>query len=317
VNERRKDRRYPVEIAASIKLGKKVLTGRLMNASFNGLAVQVPDAPGTRQLVQLEVQLPAGGEKFSAHAMVIHGGTTHVGLEFFGRSAKPAWDEFVQQLSRGIVPPAAPNPLPEAAAPPPPPPPPPEPAVMVPSIVSGGPAITTPLAFGGPRPAAPPGPPPPPPRSNPGTVPMAPARPPAPPPPAPSRPVAPPPTPAAAPGPYSGPERRRAPRVALAIELRMRTPRAALDGQTFNISMAGILALVNDPSVTPGEPVAINLLQPRTSMTFRRDGMVSRVYPVDGGRMLLGIDFAPLDSMQEVLFADFLNTAYATLTSGG
>jgi hypothetical protein len=95
----------------------------------------------------------------------------------------------------------------------------------------------------------------------------------------------------------------------------MRTPRAALESFTTNISMTGILAIVNDPNVAAGEPVAINLLQPGTSVTFRRDGMITRVQQGARG-FALGIDFAPVDSMQEVLFADFLNASYMTLTSG-
>jgi hypothetical protein len=298
VNERRKDRRHPVEIAATVKVGKKVLTGRLLNASFNGLAIEVPDAPGTRQLVQIEVDIPGQAAKFGAHAMVIHGGPTHVGLEFFGRSAKPAWDDFVQQLARGVVFPSAPS----AVAPAPPPPPPtPAPAMTVPSLVTpGAPAIPVPMA---PPPMAPP--------------PMAP--PPMAPPPMAPPPMAPPPAPAAPPppsGPYMGQDRRRAPRVELPVELRMRTSRAALEGRTLNLSMAGLRAVVADRTVAPGEPVAINLLQPRTNAAFRRDGVIVRVEPFDAQWTAIAIDFAILDPATELQFAEFLNAVYAIVHGG-
>jgi hypothetical protein len=113
-----------------------------------------------------------------------------------------------------------------------------------------------------------------------------------------------------------GQDRRRAPRVELPVELRMRTSRSALEGRTLNLSMAGLRALVVDRTVVPGEPVAINLLQPRTNAVFRRDGTIVRVEPFDPQWTAIAIDFALLDPATELQFAEFLNAVYAIVHGG-
>lgn len=115
---------------------------------------------------------------------------------------------------------------------------------------------------------------------------------------------------------YGGPERRGAPRVKMQLELRLRTSRSIHVAHTVDISMMGVGVLVADCPAQLGEQVIVNLIQPGTSMSFRRDGAVSRVTSVLGGWLHVAIQFAPVDPMREVLFANFMNTAYAALNPG-
>jgi hypothetical protein len=98
------------------------------------------------------------------------------------------------------------------------------------------------------------------------------------------------------------------------LELRLRTQRSIHSGYTTEVSMlsAGLLVQESGP-MTLGEQVIVNLIQPGTSFSFRRDGTVRRFTPLEGGWCHVGIEFAPLEPMREVLFADFMNVAYATL----
>lgn len=118
---------------------------------------------------------------------------------------------------------------------------------------------------------------------------------------------------------YGGAERRVAPRVSMQLELRLRTSRSIHVAHTIDISMMGVGVLVSDCPAQIGEQVIVNLIQPGTSMSFRRDGSVARVTSVLGGWVHLALQFAPVDPMREVLFANFMNTAYAALNpaSGG
>ena len=76
---------------------------------------------------------------------------------------------------------------------------------------------------------------------------------------------------------------------------------------------AGIL--LQESQITQGDQVIEHLIQPGTSFSFRRDGSVKRITNLDGGWVHVGIEFTPLEPMREVLFADFMNVAYATLQS--
>jgi hypothetical protein len=117
------------------------------------------------------------------------------------------------------------------------------------------------------------------------------------------------------PGPYQGPERRRAPRIVMRLELRLRTPRSIHAAHTTDISMAGVCVVSTDVQAGIGEQVIVNLIQPGTSFSFRRDGVLQRLVPKDGGWQHVAIEFSPLDGMKEVLFAEFMNRAWAA--SGG
>lgn len=286
-----------MEAAAVLKIGKKPLAASVTNVSFHGLSLRMDEAPPLRQLVQVEMELPTG-KPFSAHAMVVHAEGARVGLEFFGRTSNADWDEFVQGLVRVSLLPPDPN---AAAVRPPPRPPPAAPpsrrsAELAHQAPPGPPQVG----------AAPPLPPPlPPGRSQPGIPAHAPPPPPA------SPPVQPP----APKAPYLGPDRRRAPRVDLRLELRLRTSRSIHTAFTTTVSMLGATVLVSDGQVASGEQVILNLIQPGTSFSFRRDGVVRTVGPTDGG-FVLGIEFLPLDPMREVLFAEFMNTAYAAFHPG-
>ena len=115
---------------------------------------------------------------------------------------------------------------------------------------------------------------------------------------------------------YGGAERRVAPRVRMQLELRLRTSRSIHVAHTIDISMMGVGVLVADCPAQIGEQVIVNLIQPGTSMSFRRDGSVSRVTAVVGGWVHVAVQFVPVDPMREVLFANFMNTAYASLNPG-
>ncbi|MFO0549689.1 MAG: PilZ domain-containing protein [Polyangiaceae bacterium] len=328
MNERRRDRRLPISLPVTLKLGKKPLTGETTNVSFHGLGLRVEGAVNVRQLVQLEAQLPSG-KILSAHTMVVHSANGFVGLEFFGRGANAEWDEFVQGLLRSagasMPPPGGPAPnLPPVMGLAPPPMPSTNPNLRAPVA----PMITPPQghAIAGDRVSGLPPPVPLAPSGWPGTNPNVATPPPAPaaPPPrtAPSQPPAPPqPPPRSVTSPvrqpYAGPERRRAPRIEMQIELRLRTPRSIHVGFTVDVSMLGATVATQDIQVQPGESVVVNLIQPGTNFSFRRDGIATRLVAIEGNWSHVGVAFNALDPTREVMFAEFMNTAYSTLFPGG
>ncbi|HTJ81352.1 MAG TPA: PilZ domain-containing protein [Polyangiaceae bacterium] len=281
MNEKRRDRRFPVELPMTLKVGKKSISGFTVNASFKGLLVRADDPPGVRQLVQLDLQLPSG-EAFNAHMQVIHSGNGVAGLEFFGRSNNPKWDEFVQALTRqaggtpaggvSIAPQAGPSVQPGQSLPPP------GQSMPAPQRSSMAPPVAGASA------SPPPGQPPQGQTRRSGPT-----------------------------GAYAGPERRRAPRISMQLELRLRTPRSIHTAFTTDVSMLSAGLMVPEWTSGIGEQVIVNLIQPGTSFSFRRDGIVKRITPVDGTWTHVGVEFAALEQMREVLFADFMNSAYATI----
>ncbi|NUP09243.1 MAG: PilZ domain-containing protein [Polyangiaceae bacterium] len=304
MNERRRDKRAPIDLPITIKVGKRPLSGSTINASFHGLSVKLDETPPIRQLVQIDVALPTG-KSVTAHAMVVHAADGVIGLEFFGRSTNPDWDEFVQQQLRSpgasIAPgPSAPTQLspgtnPKVSIPPP-----------LPRSASVPPPMPTTPPGARPAPPIPPQPPQPPAPPQPPQAPQPPS-PPTGPGPAPASPT---------PPPYAGPERRRAPRIHMQLELRLRTPRSIHTAQTVDVSMIGATVAVSDLQAQIGEPVIVNLIQPGTSFSFRRDGVLRRISPVEGAWAHVGVEFTPLEPVREVLFAEFMNTAYAALKGG-
>lgn len=103
------------------------------------------------------------------------------------------------------------------------------------------------------------------------------------------------------------------------LELRLRTPRSIHTAQTADVSMLGATLIVSDLQAQTGEPVIVNLIQPGTSFSFRRDGVLRRIDAVpaaEGSWSHAGVEFGPLDPTRELLFAEFMNTAYATLKGG-
>jgi hypothetical protein len=317
MNERRRDRRFHLDTQAVLKVGKKPLSGTVLNVSFHGLAVKIDDSPPPlRQLVQVELSLPSGAP-FSAHCSVIRVDGPVVGLEFFGRSSNPDWDELVQGLSRAsVLPPSPMTSMPTPG---------PGFGGALPAPPQGGSLplpLPLPSAPGNDRPAPRPPPAPPPSRRGPPQPPAPPPAPsaadwPAPPlPPAPPPPPAPAPPPRPPPEPYNGAERRRAPRVDMRLELRLRTARSIHTAFTSSVSMTGVTVVLHEGEVAEGETIILNLIQPGTSFSFRRDGIVRRVIVV-GGTRHLGVEFSSLDAMREVLFAEFMNSAYSTLHPGG
>lgn len=305
MNERRKDKRFPIDLPITVKAGKKQFAGSTVNVSFHGLLVKVDETPPLRQLVHIDLSLPPG-KPFTGHAMVVHAAEGLIGLEFFGRSTNPDWDEFVQGMMR--------NPVTNPAA------------IAIPGLPAAGPSpggivlptrtpSGAPLPQTNPRMAAPTLASP----SAPSAPPMPPHMTPAGPRPSPVAPPPPPPLPSPAqapPAPYAGPERRRAPRIGMQLELRLRTPRSIHAAHTVDVSMIGATLIVSELQAQVGEPVIVNLIQPGTSFSFRRDGVIRRVVPVEGPWVHAGIEFSALEPNREVLFAEFMNTAYAVLVGG-
>lgn len=101
------------------------------------------------------------------------------------------------------------------------------------------------------------------------------------------------------------------------LELRLRTPRSIHTAHTVDVSMLGATIIVPDQQAQLGETVIVNLIQPGTSFSFRRDGVVKRISSVEGPWSHVGVEFATLEPVREVLFAEFMNTAYATLKGPG
>lgn len=291
MNERRRDRRNPVELPIIVKVGKKAHAATTVNVSFKGISVRMDEPPPVRNLVQLELDLPVG--RLSGHAMVVHVSDKIVGMEFFGRGLGEQWDEYVMSVGRNSLSPPGASVSPPGGPLSPPggspsflgsgPPAPPSAPPPLPSM--GAPPIpTTP-----PRPITGPGQQLPAPQTGPRTGPQA----------------------------FTGAERRRAPRIPLRLELRLRTPRSIHTGYTTEISMLSAGMLIQDLQVSLGEQVIVNLIQPGTSFSFRRDGVVRRTSPLEGGWSHVGIEFTALEPMREVLFADFMNVAYATIQGKG
>ncbi len=286
MNERRKDKRAIVDLPITVKIGKRQLAGTTLNVSFHGLSVKLSETPPIRQLVNIDLNLPSG-KPFTAHAMVVHGNEGAVGLEFFGRTSHPEWDEFVQAVLRSPTNPSAAavttNPSAAAVTT--------NPKVSIPPLPMATPSAAARVPSGPPGPSA----------STPAMPAVS-----TPPPGA----LGPPPLPAPAP-PYQGPERRRAPRIQMQLELRLRTPRSIHTASTVDVSMTGATIAVADLQAQIGEPVIVNLIQPGTSFSFRRDGILRRVTALEGPWTHAGVEFTPLDPAREVLFAEFMNTAYA------
>ncbi len=268
-NERRRDKRLAIELPAVVKVGKKPHAGTTSNVSFHGMSVRLEDAPPVRQLVQVELDLP-GDKKFSAHMMVVHTAPGVVGLEFFGRSNNPDWDEFVQGVQR-----QSPSTNPSLSAPPPAPRLSAPPAGGLQAPLAAHQLGTNPVLLSAP------------------TVGRAPS--------------------GGPPAPYSGPERRRAPRIAMTLELRLRTSRSIHSAYTSDVSMLGATVLVTDFNIPVGEPLILNLIQPGTNFSFRRDGVLKRARPVEAPWTQVGVEFSALEQMREMLFAEFMNAAYAAL----
>ena len=97
------------------------------------------------------------------------------------------------------------------------------------------------------------------------------------------------------------------------LELRLRTPRSIHTAFTSDVSMIGATVLVSDLQAGVGESLIVNLIQPGTSFSFRRDGILKWARPLEPPWTQIGVEFSQLEQMREMLFAEFMNTAYAAL----
>ena len=97
------------------------------------------------------------------------------------------------------------------------------------------------------------------------------------------------------------------------LELRLRTPRSIHTAFTSDVSMIGATVLVSDLQAGVGESLIVNLIQPGTSFSFRRDGILKWARPLEAPWTQIGVEFSGLEQMRELLFAEFMNTAYAAL----
>ena len=103
--QRRRDKRYLVELPISVKSGtttRKLLTH---NVSFRGLFVRTDDPPVPRTLLRLDAELPPNDERFRSHGMAVWIVTPEeateeqppgIGVQFYAMGAERIkWEAFI------------------------------------------------------------------------------------------------------------------------------------------------------------------------------------------------------------------------------
>lgn len=105
MSDKRREPRFGARIVARIVRRGETLDLLTNDVSFKGAFLRTDSAPATRQLVKVELVLPAGGT-VSGHAMVVHvtppgdgNRVPGVGLQFWGplQNGK-AWESFIHEL---------------------------------------------------------------------------------------------------------------------------------------------------------------------------------------------------------------------------
>lgn len=228
--EKRRERRHRVAVPALIVRGKRRTEAQVRDVSFRGMFLETDDAPGNRQLIRIELQLPTGGNIFSSHATVVRvsdetaDGPAGVGIELFAndREKTDAWDEFVRHAEQT------------------------------------------------------------------GDVSVAESR-----------------------GPLSEiKERRRTPRFAANLEMRLRTNRSIHTAYSHDMSQGGILVLGTDLTrIEVGEAVVLNVIHPESNASFRLPGTVRRRNDMADNHQQLAIEFDAMDSVRSDALLDFILTA--------
>ncbi|MBX3218727.1 MAG: PilZ domain-containing protein [Labilithrix sp.] len=110
MSEQRREARYPARIVARVVRRGQAIELLTNDVSFRGVFLRTDAPPALRQLVKLELVLPAG-PVVSGHAMVVHattrpegtpkgeGAVPGVGLQFWGPITHAReWEQFVHQL---------------------------------------------------------------------------------------------------------------------------------------------------------------------------------------------------------------------------
>jgi hypothetical protein len=125
----RRDRRYKVQLPASLQRGKVSIPIETEDVSKRGLYVRTDRPPALRSLVDLRIVLPPDAKELRLHAMVVHvqkagkAGQPGAGLELYGLKGteRDVWEAFIQHLKANLPPPSAdattrPRPSPRYAA---------------------------------------------------------------------------------------------------------------------------------------------------------------------------------------------------------
>jgi hypothetical protein len=114
--------------------------------------------------------------------------------------------------------------------------------------------------------------------------------------------------------PPQGSERRRFPRFAMPVDIRVRTTRAMHVAHGIDISLGGVSLAGANLALSVGDNVILNIAQPGTNFTFRVDAIVRRTLPSPHpGTFGFGLEFAGLDQSRYEMLAQFLDAAAATL----
>lgn len=105
LQDRRRDQRTRISIAACIVVRGGTIPVEMIDASIRGLFLRMEDAPPIRQLLKLSIDLPSGTRIY--HAVVVRLvedqlGHAGVGLRFFALNGenKNEWESFVAQALR-------------------------------------------------------------------------------------------------------------------------------------------------------------------------------------------------------------------------
>ncbi len=107
--QQRRYTRYRLQLPATLTHGRKTWRLQTDDISVGGVFLRVRDPPGLRQLVRVEVALPAGGA-LDTHGMVVWrlapdagvGREAGVGVQFFALAKQDAqrWEALVKDLKR-------------------------------------------------------------------------------------------------------------------------------------------------------------------------------------------------------------------------
>jgi len=128
--DKRRDERYPIQLAVRLFVGNDFVALRTEDVSFNGLFLRTDSPPKLRRLVRIEASLP-NGAAFSAHGMAVHvvsvdsagGRAPGVGVQFYAvdKQLAEVWHAFIRETKRAyvaaasqpivIAPPSTPDPI--------------------------------------------------------------------------------------------------------------------------------------------------------------------------------------------------------------
>jgi hypothetical protein len=104
--ESRRHPRFRISLPCAILRRGIVEPVRMVDASYRGILLAIPEALPERSLQKLRMGLPTGD--LIMHAVVIHnvaiGGVPHVGMRFFALSGEPqrAWESLIATVGNSL-----------------------------------------------------------------------------------------------------------------------------------------------------------------------------------------------------------------------